>query len=56
MVKLNNPQMGTETLPFEDDIIIQYRFSLVKLNNPQMGTETLFSFISNSKIFIILLN
>ena len=38
LVKLNNPQMGTETI-----IIIQYHSFLrvlVKLNNPQMGTET----------------
>ena len=38
-VKLNNPQMGTETecTPLIDivEIILE-----VKLNNPQMGTET----------------
>ena len=39
LVKLNNPQMGTETNPPCCGPNPQYpRF--VKLNNPQMGTET----------------
>ena len=38
-VKLNNPQMGTET---KGAIMKVYNFDslCVKLNNPQMGTET----------------
>ena len=38
-VKLNNPQMGTET-----NLLICHDLAsdrTVKLNNPQMGTETL---------------
>ena len=39
-VKLNNPQMGTETnIIFH--FLLSFRFQLVKLNNPQMGTETI---------------
>ena len=38
-VKLNNPQMGTETLTVQQ-LHSLYRQDPVKLNNPQMGTET----------------
>ena len=38
-VKLNNPQMGTETRDTFDNLSAEERRS-VKLNNPQMGTET----------------
>ena len=41
IVKLNNPQMGTETIIPSTirTLVIEYH---VKLNNPQMGTETCF--------------
>ena len=39
MVKLNNPQMGTETKNLADNYCCTHLY-LVKLNNPQMGTET----------------
>ena len=38
-VKLNNPQMGTETFEVVTHPCTP-EFMLVKLNNPQMGTET----------------
>ena len=38
-VKLNNPQMGTETL-CSSVLHNNYKIIRVKLNNPQMGTET----------------
>ena len=38
-VKLNNPQMGTETTFPQFTLVIIYGCH-VKLNNPQMGTET----------------
>ena len=41
-VKLNNPQMGTETLTAKRRQTEIY-LSQVKLNNPQMGTETVLS-------------
>ena len=37
-VKLNNPQMGTETGMIKLDATRRRKW--VKLNNPQMGTET----------------
>ena len=40
-VKLNNPQMGTETF-IKGIGHISIEFLVVKLNNPQMGTETSF--------------
>ena len=39
-VKLNNPQMGTETNDSPYAYVVNSPL-LVKLNNPQMGTETL---------------
>ena len=45
MVKLNNPQMGTETSLLSRNIISTDNFN-VKLNNPQMGTETRLSIYS----------
>ena len=38
-VKLNNPQMGTETIILNKPRLPN-KTLLVKLNNPQMGTET----------------
>ena len=40
LVKLNNPQMGTET-SYDDGIVSKQKIVSVKLNNPQMGTETI---------------
>ena len=37
-VKLNNPLMGTEILPWPKAIELAC-FTIVKLNNPLMGTE-----------------
>ena len=39
VVKLNNPQMGTETHTILN-LLSNVEFHHVKLNNPQMGTET----------------
>ena len=39
MVKLNNPQMGTETTSLQNYKSLLFH-NRVKLNNPQMGTET----------------
>ena len=53
-VKLNNPQMGTET-PFllaSDSVAT----GCVKLNNPQMGTETCSFSASSSIVEIYMLN
>ena len=38
-VKLNNPLMGTETVPSSDERV-NLGTGTVKLNNPLMGTET----------------
>ena len=38
-VKLNNPQMGTETFSIIENVSFD-AICPVKLNNPQMGTET----------------
>ena len=39
-VKLNNPQMGTETYAQPQLKEQWFQVLQVKLNNPQMGTET----------------
>ena len=39
-VKLNNPQMGTETSKTFNCSLVKFCKRSVKLNNPQMGTET----------------
>ena len=44
-VKLNNPQMGTET-EITPPKHIKSVGEIVKLNNPQMGTETLFLWLA----------
>ena len=55
LVKLNNPQMGTET-----NIHIHNQTNggiiLVKLNNPQMGTETVLYSFRFQLIAVIQLN
>ena len=56
-VKLNNPQMGTET-NLNHTAIRSSTFFPVKLNNPQMGTETtLYGLYYNSiPFFLVKLN
>ena len=54
IVKLNNPQMGTETLNTLN--LLEYCVGYVKLNNPLMGTETSGFFSSFSSFDFSLLN
>ena len=49
IVKLNNPQMGTETLNTLN--LLEYCVGYVKLNNPLMGTETYENRCTNVKFF-----
>ena len=55
IVKLNNPQMGTETLSINQTYLFCY-IHYVKLNNPQMGTETIVILIIEYRFKIIMLN